>query len=82
MKPENNCKGPVAGSVMSSSVTVRCSQMVKDTPRIHAKAFVSKSGRKGRSFLILTDSGSTITLIHSKIVRRFGSKVNLKGKGV
>ena len=65
---------------MYSYVTVRCSQMVKDTPKIHANAFVSKSGRKGCSIMILPDTGGTITLIHSKIVRRLGLKVNMKEK--
>ena len=67
------------GSVLSSTVTVICSNMVKDTPRIRAKGFMSKSGRKYRSVLILPDSGATITLVHCKIVKRLGLKVKVKG---
>ena len=54
--------------------------MVADTPRIRAKGYLSKSEHKYKSILILTYSGATMRLIHSRIVRRLGLKVNIKGE--
>ena len=58
---------------------VKCSNVVADTPRIRAKGYLSKSGTKYKSILILPDSGATMTLVHSRIVRRLALKVNSKG---
>ena len=65
--------------VLSSSVLVKCSSVVANTPRIRARGYLSKSGTKCKSILILPDSGATMTLVHSRIVRRLGLKGNSKG---
>ena len=67
--------------VLSSLVLVKCSSMVADTPRIRTKGYLSKSGHKYKSILILPYSGATMMLIHSRVVRRLGLNVNIKGGG-
>ena len=54
-------------------------QHCKRHSKNEAKGFMTKSGRKYRSVLILLDSRATITLVHSKIVKRLWLKINERG---
>ena len=45
-----------------NSVLVKMSSIVADTPRIIAKGYVSKSGRKCNDIKLLPDSGATMPL--------------------
>ena len=58
---------------------VKVNSVVADTPRIVARGMAAKSSRKGRTIRILPDSGATMTLVHSRIARRLGIKINQRG---
>ena len=62
-----------------NSVLVKMSSIVADTPRILAKGYVSKSGRKCKDIKLLPDSGATMTLIHTRIAKRLGLHINVRG---
>ena len=62
-----------------NSVLVKMSSIFADTPRFTAKGYVFKSGRKCKDIKLLPDSGATMTLIHTRIARRLGLHINVRG---